>query len=632
MTNKATDGHEKLLSQFEEAHETTALERRDSELARDYYDGNQLTADEIAALNARKQPVVISNRIKPKIDALLGFERKQRTDPKAYPRTPQHEEEAQGVTDAIRFVCDQQRFPMIRSEVAESVLIEGIGAATVTVRQARGQMEVVLTPVPWDRFYRDPHSRRRDFQDCAYLGTVIWLDEAEAKVMFPGKEDILSGCYLESEDDGETFADRPKMVWADKKRQRVRVLQHRWKDAGKWMTAIVCKGGYLRDPQPSPYLDEDGIPECDLIAVSAFVDRENRRYGAVKAMISPQDEINKRRSKALHLLNTRLVIMEDGATDDVEQTRREVARPDGVVFVHRDARFEMPDPAGLIAGQFELLQESKAEIDASGVNPALEGDIKAPSGRAVEALTAAGLAEQAIAFDALKDWGWRVYRAIWHRVRQYWTEERWVRVTDDERNLRWVGINAPAKDPMGQPVVGPDGRPQLQNQLAELDVDLVLEDGPDSVTIQSEQFEQLVELKRADPNSIPTDAIIEASSLRNKDAILERLKQGGVPPELQQQMQQMQQALQECQQALQQAEQAAGQEKAEAQSIKAQVQADIRVAEANLAKERAEMALQQAQWEMAQMQRGQEQQIAAYEAETNRIEAMRPEPQPVIED
>jgi hypothetical protein len=613
MTEQAKDGHDhqRCLDQFEEAFEQTTQERKDGEVARDYYDGKQLTAEELAALADRKQPPVISNRIKPKIDALLGFEKRQRTDPKAYPRTPKHEQEADSVTDAIRFVCDQNRFPLIRSEAAEFVLIEGIGAATVTVQQGRGgQMDVKLNAVPWDRFYRDPHSRKRDFSDANYLGTVLWMDEADALAMFPGKEDVVKDCYVDSSVEGETYDDRPTLAWSDRKRKRVRVLQHRYKEGGKWMTAIVCKGGYLRDPQPSPYVDEDGVPECDLIAVSAYVDRENRRYGAVKMMISPQDEINKRRSKALHLLNNRMVIMEEGATADIEQTRREVARPDGVVFVHPNMRFEMPDQRGLIQGQFELLQESKAEIDASGVNPALEGDLKAPSGRAVEALTQAGLAEQAIVFDALKDFSWRVYRAVWHRIRQYWTDERWVRVTDDERNLRWVGINAPAKDEMGQPVVGPDGRPQLQNVLGELDIDLILEDGPDSVTIQSEQFEQLVELKKADPTAIPTKAIIEASSLRNKDAILEQLEQGGVPPQVAQQMQEMQQALAESQQALQQAQQDAMQAKGD-MAIKA---AELQLKERELALKEAEL------------------QLKTYEAETDRIQALKPDPQPVSKE
>jgi hypothetical protein len=640
MTEQAKDGHESLLRQFEEAFDNTSDERELAERDRDYYDGKQLTPEEEQTLRDRKQPIVISNRIRPKIDSLLGFERKQRTDPKAAPRTPKHEQDANAATDALRFVCDQNRFQNIRSEVAESMFIEGIGAATVTMRkQANGVLDVALTVVPWDRFYRDPHSRRRDFSDAAYLGVVLWMDEADVLAEFKDAKPVIEACYDTTDAEGQTFDDRPKVAWGDKKRKRVRVLQHRYREGGKWMTAIATKGGYLRPPQPSPYLDEYGQPECDLIAVSCYVDRENRRYGCARNMISAQDEINKRRSKLLHRLSVRQVIAEMGAVDDVGRAKAEMAKPDGYVEVAPDMRFEIVQTDQLAMGEMEMLREAKAEIDASGINPALQGDIKAPSGRAMEAMTTMGLSETALAFDALRDFSLRVYKQIWNRVKQYWTDERWVRVTDDERNLRWVGINHPVtpEEAMqrGEPVP-PNAMPgqpfKVENQVAELDVDIILEEGPDSVTIQSEQFEQLVELKKADPAAIPTKAIIEASSLRNKDAILQHMEQGGIPPELAEQMKAMQEELAQCQQALQQAQQDKGREKQEAQAIKSQVSSDIRVAQAELAQQKAEMALQQAQWEMLQMQRGQDQQIAAYEAETDRIAALKPDPKPTKDD
>ncbi|KRA74260.1 hypothetical protein ASD78_12265 [Lysobacter sp. Root667] len=594
---------DRLLLQFEESFDQTQNERKLSERDRDYYDNSQLTDEELATLAKRGQPPVISNRIGPKIDALLGHEKRMRTDPRAYPRTPQHQEDAESVTDAVRFVCDSNRFSEIRSSVAENVFIEGIGAATVTVRMVNGQPEVEITDIPWDRFYRDPHSRRPDFSDADFMGVVLWMDEARAIGMFPDKKDIIQGCYTEGVSIGDTFDDRPKVTWSDEKRKRIRVLQHRWIEGGKWMTAVLCRSGYLRDPQVSPYLDEAGVPQCDIVATSAYVNRENERYGVARRHISAQDEINKRRSKALHLLNSRQIIAEKGAVESVPQARREMAKPDGYVEVVPNMRFETVDAPGLVEGQFRLLQESKAEIDASGVNPALEGDTRAPSGRAQEMLTAAGLAEMAKPFEAVKNWSWRVYRQVWLRIRQYWTEERWIRVTDDDQNLRWVALNRPitladqmrADAEQGKPVAPlPPGDPRLnkvvghQNKLAELDVDIILEDGPDSITIQSEQFDALVEMKKADPAAIPTRAIIEASSLRNKDKILEHLDSNGVPPQLQKQMQQAQEHVEQLEKQLREAQE--------------------QLADREIERKKLE--------------------IEAYKAETDRIQALRPLPPP----
>lgn len=626
-------GHAELLQQFRESDDTCRPARELSERDRDYYDGKQLSDEELETLRKRRQPPVISNRIAPKIDALIGHEKRMRTDPRAYPRTPKHEAESESATDAIRFVCDNNRFSQVRSGTAENLFIEGAGAAVVAVERIGEQFEVKINPVPWDRFYWDPHSRKRDFSDANYKGTVLWMDEQEAIALAGPEADkaavelIIQGCYSSTASSGDTFDDRPRLTWGDLKRRRVRVLQHRFKHKGEWWTAIICGGGFLRDPQVSPYVDERGIPQCDLVGTSAYIDRENHRYGVVRRMISPQDEINKRRSKALHLLNSRQVIAEKGATDDREQARREMARPDGYVEVNGGMRFEVQDGIALAQGQFNLLQEAKAEIDASGVNPAIEGDASAPSGRAQEMMMASGLSEMAGVFEALRDWSWEVYRQVWYRIRQYWDDERWIRVTDDERNMRWVAINKPMTqadamiqqaeqtgkplspeqaaqlraDPMLQQIVS------IQNPLAELDVDLILEDGPDSVTLQSEQYQALVELKKADPASIPTKLIIEASSLRNKDQILEHLDAGGIPPQVQQQMQEMQQALQEAQQAVQEAEK-------KAQSGEAD--AAIKVAELQIKQQ--ELAL-----------RHQELELELFRAETERITAMRPviEPQ-----
>lgn len=564
------DRHRIILQQFEDAFDSSWAERQRSEQCRDYYDGFQWTQDELDTLRERKQPPTTANRIAPKINALIGYEKTRRTDPKAYPRTPRHEKDAESATDALRYIAEKNCFDEIRSDVAESLFIEGCAAVTVTVEKSRDGWEVCLNRVPWDRFYRDPHSRARDFSDARWMGAVIWMDEDEALQKFkdtPGIEEIVSGSYNDVGIPVETYDDRPRLIWSDTDRRRIRVLQHRWIENGVWHMATLCFGGFLRGPQESPYLDDEGLPDNDMVAVSAFVTRENQRYGMVWNMLSVQDEINKRRSKALHLLTMRQVIAEHGAVKSVAAAKRELAKPDGFIEINPGMRFEINPEMAKFQGEMALLQEAKAEIDASGVNPALEGDRRAPSGRAQELMTATALQEQSVAFDALRHWSWRVYRAAWCRVRQFWTAEKWVRVTDDESNMRWVGLNRPVTAAeevqrmaeQGQPIppqlqmiatVDPQAVVRTENPVATLDVDILVEDGPDTITIQAEQFQALVEMKRADPMAIPTEMVIEASSLRNKDKILEHLKKGQVPPQVQQQMQEMGQQLQQLQQQL----------------------------------------------------------------------------------
>jgi hypothetical protein len=86
--------------------------------ARHYYHGDQWTKKEIAALRARKQPVVTSNRIVRKIDAVVGLVERLRQDPKAYPRTPKHDEGAELATATLRFVLDNNDWKSKSSRIA----------------------------------------------------------------------------------------------------------------------------------------------------------------------------------------------------------------------------------------------------------------------------------------------------------------------------------------------------------------------------------------------------------------------------------------------------------------------------------------------------------------------------------
>jgi hypothetical protein len=562
----------KCLRQFRDAFDASFYERERGQQCRDYYDGFQYTPEEIGVLKSRGQPVITANQIAPKVNTLIGFEKRARTDPKAYPRTPKHEKDAEGATDALRYIAQQQAFDQKRSNVAENMAIEGIGAVCIGAKEKKnGEYDITVNLIHWDRFYRDPHSRERDFSDAGFMGEVIWMDQDDAIAEYPGKESIIQGSYTTGGDDtfGSTFEDRPKWVWGDISQRRVRVLKHRWKEPGKgWMIGIMCRGGWLWGPKPSPYLNEDGDPCCDIEAVSAFVTTENDRYGPVWNWLTIQDEINKRRSKALHRLTMRGVVASKGAVDNRAAAKRELAKPDFFVEVNPESRFDIVDGLAPMQGEMQLLQEAKAELNTIGVNPSLQGDARAPSGRAQELQQGAALSEYAIYFDALRNWSWRVYKAMWCRVRQYWDGQMWIRVTDDESNLRWVGINRPVtvgeevtqlmqnQEPvppnlMAMAQFNPDAITRIENPVADLDVDIIVEDGPDTVTVQAEQFQMLVELKKADPMAIPTEMVIEASNLRNKDRILEHLKGGGIPPQVQQQMQALQEENAKLKQAAQ---------------------------------------------------------------------------------
>tara|TARA_R110000765_G_scaffold385044_2_gene476790 strand:+ start:2258 stop:4060 length:1803 start_codon:yes stop_codon:yes gene_type:complete len=541
----AEDQLARLVQWFDDAEEASKAARTASEKARDYYDGKQLTATEIQALEKRGQPVTIYNRIRPKIDFLLGLEKQSRSDPKAFPRNPADQEGSEAATDALRFVTQNSNWDEVRSLAWENKQIEGYGGCEVTVSFKGKEPEIQTKHIPWDRTFYDPHSSKRDFSDARYMGYVIWKDYDEAIDRWKDGQAAFDANLQSSTT--ETLDDKPNTTaWADSTRRRVRVVQMHYRKKGQWYWCTFTKGAKL-EGGISPFLDGDGEPENPMVLDSAYVDRQNNRSGAVADMIAPQDEINKRRSKALHLISMRQTLADEGAVDDVAKMKRELAKPDGHVIKNPNTEFQILDSTDMTMAQFNLLQEAKNEIDNQGPNEALTGQIGSESGRAIQAKQQGGMIGGNNLADGHRQWSLRVYKQIWNRVRQYWNEEKWVRITDNENNVRFVGMNTPitagdqyveqlqqqgaseeevqaimqqmGDDPRMQEVVG------TKNNTTELEVDLIMEDAPDTITIMQEQFDSLVRLYEAGM-PVPPDVLIEASALPSakKKAILERMQ------------------------------------------------------------------------------------------------------------
>lgn len=572
MEKAAPSYHNELVRKFEAAEDASQDARTEAERSRDYYDGKQLTDDQIKALKKRKQPIVIENLIRPKIDYLCGLERQSRTDPKAFPRTAKHSQDADAATDAIRFVCDDQDFPIKRSNTFQHMLVEGFGAVEVGAEEGKYGIDPTIKALDWDRLFYDPHSCRADFSDAYYLGYVTWMDLDEAKRRWPEKEAVLDAAFAAGASTiDETYDDKPKWKnWVDTRRRRVRIVTMYDRCRGAWERAVFTLSGELEETAPSPFMDEDGQPECPLIFQSAYVDRDNDRYGIVRDYMTLQDEVNKRRSKFLHLANSRPMRIDPAVAMSPEAARQEFTRPDGII-VAGQGEVEDLTSGNMAAGHFNLLAEAKDAIKAVGPNATMQGkEGNSQSGRAIMALQQGGMVEMAPLLDALRHFNIRVYRSIWNRIRQFWTAERWVRVTDDEANVRFVGLNTTQgaiamlklKNAMDEGKVDQMQAQQLAmqiqadprsaqpaNPVAEIDIDIELDEVQDTVTAQMEQFEQLSGMLpaiiQARPDRGPQliKLMVEASSLRDKDKLREILDDPQPDPQ-QQEMAQMMQAMQ----------------------------------------------------------------------------------------
>jgi hypothetical protein len=611
-----------------------------SKRARRYYDGDQLTSAMKRKLKSAKQPETIRNRIAPGVDGILGLIEQSKVDPRAYPRNPQDEEATDVATKCLQFVADKNRFHKLKLDCADNHCVEGIAAAIV---QADDSGDVIISQITFDEFFYDPHSKEADYSDARYMGVAKWLYADDLAAIYPEFAQEINSTVNQSAgivagglswDDDKPNTSLP---WIDRKMRRVLAVEIYYRDQ-TWKRCVFCAAGELEAQADSPYVDEDGQPMNPIEASSCFIDADLQRYSPVRRAIPLQDELNARASRSLHLFNSRQLQVIPGEIPNVDSNvaRLEASRADGLL-----PEGYTPVPTSDMAqGNLLIMQEVSQSLDRLFPTPAVLGrtDGSNQSGRSRLVLQQAGMTELGRALGRLEDWENRIYRQCWLRIRQFWTDQKYIRVTNDEGAPEFLQINEPiyqriplldpisgqpvvnpdgtpqtqvvmqpqpVTGPDGQPVAGPDGMPQMEmkpviigydNRVAEMDMDIQVESVPDTANLAAEQFDQIMKLVPIyGPDKVPFEAVLALSSLPEKRKIKDLLNPKD--PQ-QQQMQAMQMQMQQVMQRLAVAEGEAKVKKTESEvalntAKTQQIGADIQLDQQNLAVEVASRLDQQ---------------------------------------
>lgn len=520
---------DRLKTIYREWKSGTDAARKSAEQCFDYYDNRQLSPEMIKALRKRKQPEIFINRIAPAIDGILGVLEQGQADPRAFPRNEEDQDASEVATDSLRYVADKSRWQRVKLKGSKNYLLGGIAACIVEIDQDRDPKPRIIR---FQEFIYDPHSQDEDFEDAYGMGIAKWMYVDALKAFMPGVEIDLDaaafGTTISFDDD-----DKPSSMWVDRKKKRVMVVEL-YLNQGGWKQVIFYGGGILHQGD-SPYMDEGGEdrpprPCNPIIAQSCKIKRDNDRYGPAEAMVPIQDEVNMRRSRGLNMVNSRQVRITEPSGPDISMdlVREEAARPDGIL----PYGVEAVQASDIASGQFQLLAESKAELERMGPNPAVLGQsANSASGRAQLVRQQAGLTELTPSLGGIEDWELRVYRRMWGCIKQWWTDQKTIRVTDDIGAAKFLMVNEEVAEEVPAIVQGPDGQPmvgtqrivkEVKNRPAEMDMDIIIDATADTANVQQEQFAELAKLAAAYPQDVTFDDLLEASNLPHKRELIEK--------------------------------------------------------------------------------------------------------------
>lgn len=546
----------------------TSESREIGEKARRYYDNDQIFGETERAWKRSRQPKVIRNEIAPAVNGMLGVIQQAKVDPRAWPRNPDNEDQADVASKALRFVADVNRWHKKKVDAAETFLIEGIAAVSV---EAGEEGDPIITQLAYDELIYDPYSRRADFSDAAYKGIGKWMYQGDLQARYPLMSDDFDAAFTSSSWGADMGLDRPDKPenaigtnWLDPRKRRIFVVELYHREDEEWIRSIFYVGGVL-EQGPSPYKGDKGESLCVFVFQSCLITRDNQRAGLVKAMLSPQDELNAYGSRALHLARSRQLRVSDPSFPpevDAKTAAAEAAKPDGVL----PTGYEPVMTADLMQGMQIMMAEARQALVRQAPTPAVLADASAAnqSGRSRLVLQQAGMTEIARALGRLEDFENEMFRLAWAILKQFKTEVWWIRTTgDDSKKAEFQGLNQPVDPTTGEPIdpqmaqmMQAQGMPvPKKNEIAKMDVDIEVETVPDTANLQAEQFESIAPMLPLLAEAVGAKKAFEIgvalSSIPEKQRIKDLVdKPEDVPPEQQAQQQQMAQMQQQVQQVM----------------------------------------------------------------------------------
>lgn len=415
-----------------------------------YYDGNQIDKNLKAELKAKKLPIIVNNIIAPTINGVLGMEARSRTDWFVKADNDEFVDTAEALNERLNEALRTAKANRACSDAYKDQIIAGIG--WVEVRRNHNPMgsKYIIQRIPRREMSWDWRSDTY-LSNCRWVMREKWVDKDELIYSFPNKKEVINRCANNWDsldaDNTSFYGNSFDGAYAEFSESDVAVSDYLNQDKNQikvyelhyvvYETALVI----FDETGSATKLDEHNPIHLALVS-SGKVNIEKRRiksmrvswfagvhllhdgasstpdnmfpyipfwgmrednsgvpYGLVRTMISPQEELNFRRSKLTAQLIQKRIIMDDDATKMSDyELQRNVQNSEGIVKLNPNARregggrFEVQTESNLSSQQFTVMQDSKNLIqESAGVFNAMLGkETSGQSGVAINSLVEQG--------------------------------------------------------------------------------------------------------------------------------------------------------------------------------------------------------------------------------------------------
>lgn len=520
----------------------------------EFKEGIQWSKEEEETLKKRGQAATVENEIKPIIERIVGQYTTMKTKIIYKGRNVGTDEEHNNILSALALHVQQRSgYEFEEGDMFDDGQSCGMGVMEASIDYEDDlSPKVVLKAENILNIFPDPNSRRYDWnEDAEFICRAKWVSFNEAVQLYPDYKTEIEG-YVNSNPVQNTSQVMERNHLIDERLKRIRLVEVWYKTWQKRKFAISnsIKGGVqditdlpakqfkeikklsdfkihekteikirvgifcgdsLLEDKESPY--EHGL--FPFVPYFVYRRKNGEPYSVVRMLKDPQMEINKRRSKALHLLSTNQAVFEEGGVRDEDTLRTEMSKPDGMLAYRKGFQFKIEKNIDLASSQIQLQNESKSSMARiSGISDeAMARHSEVRSGIGIQRKQAMTDIVMSPIFNNLRRSRMMIGRLILELIRQFYNEEKVFDVTDDMNQVKHFTMT--------------------QDTIAKIKegiYDVIIEEAPNIATIQEEQFAYLAELVKG--LAIPPDVgsrllpiFIKLSALKNKDEVSKILEQ-----------------------------------------------------------------------------------------------------------
>lgn len=537
----------------------------------EFYDGHQWTQEEIQTLYDRGQPAITVNKIAPKVDNISGVEETSRTIVTFEPRTFQPEDKilADSCTSIAVKWQEMEDVAYKNSDAFKDMLKCGIGWVGMAKKSHK----------PFDYNHIDPFEMVWDVDDRTpnltnqrFVARTKFMDVDELSMSFPNKAaelvsllgekpeirksrtsfgiDSAKGAAIDSyeNDDGG------KLLVVEVQYREARTFYTYVNDQGKMKyvldesTAKKNKAKGTKVGEITRFVTKFAQYTTDILLSHGLLSEQDESfeyipqvfkrekisgvpYGIIENAKDIQREINKRRSKSMHYLNTQRILLDEEVTDvqDYNALRSEMSRPDGILA---GKGIKIDNNLDLAQGQQIIYQQSNQELEGvMGVFDESLGDqTNASSGIAIQSRQGASLRNQSTAFDKLRFFKKRMGRKMLAMMQDIQDQNILVNLLDENgQQSMQVILNSPYKSDNGKEV--------FEYDLSTINFDVVVKEDVQYDAPPAEVAERVTNIIMNGQGALLSNPqLLKLLGVKNPDEISKVLAQQPSPE--QQQMQQ----------------------------------------------------------------------------------------------